>query len=91
MPARQVIEAGSEPGSGVVAMAFARWRMVAEEVCGGPSGPAESEGGERHEQGELAWVGEAGVFEIEAAGLGVAQAGTRSPSVCARSRWRCAA
>ena len=68
-----VIEAGSEPGSGVVAVAFARWRTVAEEVSGGPSGPAESEGCERHEQAELAWVGEARVLEIEAAGPGVSE------------------
>ncbi len=69
----EVVEAGSEPGSGVVAMALARRCMLAQEVCGGPSGPGEGEGDEGHEQSELARVGGSGVLEVEAAGPGISE------------------
>ena len=53
----------------MVAMAFARRCTFTKQVRGGAFGPAESEGGERHEQTNFAWVGEARVLEIEAAPL----------------------
>ncbi len=45
----------------------------AEEVKRGARGPGEGEGDEAHQEAELARVGEAGVLEVEAAGLGVAE------------------
>ena len=45
----------------------------AEEAQRGARGPGEGEGDEAHQEAELARVAEAGVLEVEAAGLGVAK------------------
>lgn len=49
-PISDVIKSGSEPGFGVIAVAFARWCVFAENVGGGASGPAEGKRDGGHEQ-----------------------------------------
>ena len=68
-----MLEAGSAPESGVVAMALARRCALAEVVRGGASGPAEGARDEGHEQSGFARVGEGRALKIEAAGLGIAE------------------
>jgi hypothetical protein len=56
-----------------VAVAFAEWRVRSKLVRGGTAGPGNGQCDKRHEQTELARIGQAGVLDIEAAGLCVAE------------------
>ncbi len=54
-------------------MGFSPWPFCAEEVARGACRPGDGQRDQAHEQIELFRVGEAGVLEVEAAGLGVAE------------------
>ena len=79
--ASELVEAGAEPGLGEVSVCLARRRLASEEDRGGPRGPGEGEGDEGDEQVELSGHDEAGVLEIEAAGLGVSEEAFDGPAL----------
>ncbi len=54
-------------------MGLAPWPSGAEEVARGAGRPGDGQRDEAHQEAELLRVGEAGVLEVEAAGLGVAE------------------
>jgi len=66
-----VVEAGSKERLGVVAMAFSERRGFSEMVCSGTADPGNSQRDKRHEQAELARIGQVGILAVEPAGLGV--------------------
>ena len=74
-------EADAEPGLCRVAVGIPLALAAAVEIDGGAPGPDEGEGHEGHQQVELARVGEAGVLEVEAAGLGVAEHALDGPAL----------
>ena len=61
-------------------MGLAGWGVLAEAGSGGADGPGDGEGLERGEEMQLGRVGEAGVLEIQAAGLGVAEERFNGPA-----------
>ncbi len=62
-------------------MGLPPWPAGAEEVAGGAGRPGGGQRDEAHQQVELARVGEAGVLEVEAAGLGVAEQTLDGPAL----------
>ena len=44
-----------------------------EQIVGEAAGPNDGERDQRHQEGKLARVGDAGVLDVEAAGLGIAE------------------
>src|SRR6056297_839771 len=54
-------------------MAFARRCVLSKLVRGGSAGPGDGQCDKRHEQAELTRIGQAGVLNVETAGLGVAE------------------
>ena len=83
-PVSDVVEAGSEPRFCILTMAFARWCTFAQEVRGCASGPAKSEGCERHKQAKLAWMGEVRAVRMVLESEAVVQSSIEAPSVQAR-------
>ena len=61
------------PEFGVLAVALARRRGIAQDVCGGASGPAQGKRDEGPEQTGFAQIIEACVLKFEASGLGIAE------------------
>ncbi len=62
-------------------MGFALGGSLPEQVRGGPPGPDDGESDKRHQEGELARVGDAGILKVEASGLGVAEQAFDGPSL----------
>lgn len=60
------VEADAEPGLGEVAVGLALGGAWSEQVGGHAAGPDDGERHQRHQEGKLARVGEAGVLEVEA-------------------------
>ncbi len=75
------VESGAEPGLGEIAVRLSLRPARPEQGGGGASGPGEGEGDEAHQEVELAGSGEAGVFEVEAAGFGVAEQAFDRPAL----------
>ncbi len=68
-----MVEAGSKARLCVVAVAFLARRVFSEMVCSGAASPGNGQRDKRHEQAELARISQAGVLDVEAAGLGIAE------------------
>jgi len=76
-----LVDPGSEPGLGEVAVGLALWPSGAEEVAGGACRPGDGPRDEAHQQVGLARVGETGVLEVEAPGFGISKEALDGPSL----------
>lgn len=83
-----MVEASSKERLGVVAVAFSERRVFSEMVCSGATSPGNGQRDKRHEQAELARICQAGVLDVEAAGLGVAEEALDRPAFAVGSQ-RC--